>query len=78
MDTQQLIKGSEALPGGRGELLFQCLNVGELDRLSPSSGFDHFTLEQEEHVLSSGHSLLCCHLHKVNSSGEVLYLHKAS
>lgn len=41
----QLITGCVPLPGDCGELLFQCLDVGELDSLSSSSGLNHLTLK---------------------------------
>lgn len=37
-----------SLPWYCGELLFQCLNVCELDSLSSSSGFNHLTLNERK------------------------------
>lgn len=39
--------GCWVLPGNGGELLLQCLIVGELDGLSSASGFDHVTLKEK-------------------------------
>lgn len=35
-------------PGNGGELLLQCLIVGELDGLSSAPGFDHVTLKENK------------------------------
>lgn len=42
----QLITVCRLLPWNCCELLFQCLNVSELNSLSSSSGFNHFTLKK--------------------------------
>ena len=43
--NQHILTCSEQLPWDCGELLFQSLNVSELDSLSTSPGFNHLTLK---------------------------------
>lgn len=47
LDGWRLISGAEPVPWDGGELLFQSLDVSELDGLSPSASFNHITLEME-------------------------------
>lgn len=42
----QLLSDCNLSPWDCGELLFQCLDVSELDSLSSSSGFNHLTLKK--------------------------------